>query len=168
MAKAEANFDPKALDLVETNTPAPEVLAGGTVKTPVLAFDDGTEEYANLKFQVPQDLDSSATVSFRAHVMAKTGAADKNVALTFGHRAVADGEDFDGAYTDEDSGDQAIDPTQDDKTVIEWTETVSNLGWAGGDLVFGRFSRPAAGADNLVGDMYLFLFVIEIPLLLTG
>lgn len=164
MARAEANFDARGFSLVEANTPAPEVLEGATVKSPVLAFDDTTEEYANLTFQVPHDIDTSGTVTFRAHVLAKTAAADKNVALTFGHRAIADGEDFDGAYTDEDSGDQAIDATQDDVTVIAWTETVANLGWAAGDLIFGRFSRPAAGANNLVGDMYLFLFVIEIPL----
>lgn len=159
----EICFPASSLTATETNFASLELLSGTTVKTFVRAFDDTTEEYVNGVFIVPSDIDTAGTVTFRTYVMAKTAAASKNVALTFGHVAVNDSEDFDVAYTDEDSGDKAIDATQDDVTEITWTETVSNLGWAASDNVFFRISRdPAAGTD-LTGDMYMFSFNIEIP-----
>lgn len=163
--KKEIVLDAAALQALETNFAPLEKLAGSNVNVYVRAFDDTTEEYANGKFQVPGDIDTAGTVTIRAYVMAKTAAASKNVALTFGHLALNDSEDFDPAspYTDEDSGDTAIDATQDDVTEISWTETVSNLGWAVNDMVYCRLSRPAASADNLSGDMYLHKLTIEIP-----
>ena len=95
--------------------------------------------------------------------MAKTAASSKNIALTFGHVAVNNSEDFDVAYTDEDSGDKAIDATQDDVTEVTWTETISNLGWAANDLVFLRISRDPAATDDLTGDLYLMSLCVEIP-----
>jgi len=162
-ATVEIGFDINALAGLESNAAGLEVLDGTTVDALVAAFDDTTEEYLNGKMQVPGDIQTSGTVTFRAYVMAKTAAASKNVALTFGHLAVNDSEDFDGSYTDEDSGDKAIDATQDDVTEITWTETVSNLGWSANDLVFFRLSRPQASSNNLSGDMYLFHFCVEIP-----
>ncbi len=166
MAKAEIQFDAAHLHAFETDFGALEELAGSNVNTLVRAFDDTTEEYANGKFLVPGDVDTAGTVTFRAYVMAKTAAASKNIALTFGHLALNDGEDFDPAspYTEEDSGDKAIDATQDNVTEITWTETIANLGWAANDLVLFRLSRYAAGANNLSGDMYLLALNIEIPL----
>lgn len=161
--KKEYWFPAESLQALETNFAPLEKLTGTTVKTFVRAFDDTTEEYANGKLQVPGELDAAGTVTFRAYVMAKTAAASKNIALTFGHVAVNDSEDFDVAYTDEDSGDVAIDATQDDVTEVTWTETVSNLGWSANDLVFLRLSRPAASANNLTGDMYLMSLCVEIP-----
>lgn len=159
----EIMFDMTDLQSVETNFAPLTQLNGTTVKVMIRSFDDTTEEYANGKFQVPAEIDTSGTVTFRTYVMAATAAASKNVALTFGHVALNNSEDFDVAYTDEDSGDKAIDATQDDLTEITWTETVSNLGWAANDLVLFRVSRPAASVDNLTGDMYMFSFTIEIP-----
>ena len=119
----------------------------------------------NESFEVPSDLDTAGTVTFRCYVSAKTAAASKNIALTFGHLALNDSEDWDPSspYTDEDSGDVAIDATQDDVTEVTWTETVSNLAWTASDLVLFRISRPVASANNLVGDMYLFSTSITIP-----
>lgn len=159
----EYSFPAESMGALEDNFASLERLAGTTVNTFVRAFDDTTEEYVNGKLMVPSDIDTSGTVTFRAYVMAKTAAASKNIALTFGHIALNDSEDFDVAYTDEDSGDTAIDATQDDLTEVTWTETVANLGWSASDLVIFRFSRPAASVNNLSGDMYLFEFSIEIP-----
>ena len=145
-----------------TACPALEIL-GSTAKYEGWAFDDTTEEYLYDQFQVPNNLDTAGTVTFTAYVMAKTAAASKNVALTFGHRPLGDSEAVDGAYTDEDTGDVAIDATQGDQTKITWTETVANLGWAAGDQLLCRLSRYAAGANNLSGDMYLIGFSVRIP-----
>lgn len=154
----------EALQPLETAFAPLEQLTGTLTKTYVRAFDDTAEEYVNGKFLVPGSIDTSGTVTFRAYVMAKTAAASKNIALTFGHIAVNDSEDFDPAsYTEEDSGNKAIDATQDDVTEVTWTETVSNLGWAANDLVFFRLSRDPGAGNDLSGDMYLFSFSVEIP-----
>jgi hypothetical protein len=112
---------------------------------------------------VPPDANTSGTVTFTALVQAKTGAASKNVALTFGHLALADAETIDAAYTDEDADDQPIDATTGNLSVITWTETFANLGWAASDFTYFRVSRFAATTNNLSGDMYLRHFSITIP-----
>lgn len=158
-------FAAEGLTAEETNFAAPTKLTGSNVKVKVLAFDDSTEEYSNGKLEVPSDALASGTVTFRAYVSAATAAASKNIGLTFGHLALGDDEDWDPAspYTDEDSGATAISATQDDVTLVTWTETFSNLGWAANDLVLFRVSRDVSVANNLSGDMYLFSFSVEIP-----
>ena len=139
------------------------LLQGSSVQTFVRALDDTTQEYALGKFHLPDDLDSSAAVTFEAAVMAATAAASKNVQHRLAHIALADGEDFDVAYTDEDSGDKAVDDSQDNVSVHAWTETVANLGWTAGDLVLFSYSRIAPTENNLPGDMYLLYLTIKIP-----
>jgi hypothetical protein len=156
-------FAAESMQPLETNFAALVKLSGSTVKTFVRAFDDTTEEYVNGKLQVPGDVDTSGTVTFRVYCMAATAAASKNIALTFGHVAINDSEDFDVAYTDEDSGDKAIDATQDDVTEVTWTETMSNLGWSANDLVHFRLSRDPAATNDLTGDLYVFSLAIELP-----
>lgn len=163
MPAKEYWFAAESLQPLETNFGPLEKLTGTNVKTFVRAFDDTTEEFANCKIQVPGDVDTSGTATFRVYAMAKTAVASKNVKITIGHLAVNDSEDFDQAYTDVSWDDQAIDATQDDVTEFVLTETVSNLTWAANDLVFVRFSREAATTNNLSGDMYLFSLAIELP-----
>lgn len=164
MANALIDFPPGALLLLETNVPQRDIIDFGTVIAEVLRYDDTTEEYANGRFAVPGEINTGGTVTFRAKVSPATGAASKNVALTFGHAARATGEAIDASYTDEDSGDKAITATTGQATFIEWTETVSNLAWAADDEVFFRLSRYDASTNDLSGDMYLLSFQIEIPL----
>lgn len=166
MATAEIQFDTNAWSPIETNTPQFSVDAGTNVNKTSHAFDDTTENFLNAKFKVPGDVDTSGTVTFRAYVWAATAAASKNIELRFGHLALNDSEDWDpvSAYTNEDSGDKAIDATQDDVSEITWTETITNLGWAADDAVYCRLSRIAPSANNLVGDMHLDIFSVEIPL----
>ena len=163
MATIEIQFDANTLYCPASNGAAMLLLEAATVQTFVRSFDDTTEEYVHGKFRLPDDLDTAGTATFCVAVMAKTAAASKNVEHRLSHVALADSEDFDVAYTNEDSGDKAIDATQDDISIHTWTETVSNLGWAAGDLVLFRYSRIAPSADNLSGDMYLLHLTIKIP-----
>ncbi len=163
MATTEIQFDVHALYCPSDNGAAMRLLQGAATQTFVRSFDDTTEEYAHGKFRLPDELDVSGTVEFSVAVMAQTAAASKNVRHRFGHVARADGEDFDVAYTNEDSDDKAIDFTQDETSIHSWTETVANLGWTAGDLVLFRYSRIAPAADNLPGDMYLLHLTIKIP-----
>ena len=163
MAIIEIQFDINSLYSAPTNGAPLALLDGTTVDTFVRSFDDTTEEFAHGKLRLPDDLDTAGTVTFRVAVMAKTAAASKNVEHRISHVALADSEDFDVAYSNEDSGDKAIDATQDDISIHSWTETVANLGWTAGDLVLFRYSRIAPSADNLSGDMYLLHLTIKIP-----
>ena len=156
-------FDAHALQSAAANGAPLTLLDGTDVETFVRAFDDATEEFVQGKIRLPADLDTTGTVTFGVAVMVKTAAASKNVEHRFGHVALAESEDFDVAYSNEDSGDKEIDATQDDVSIHTWTETVSNLGWAAGDLVLFRYSRIAPSENNLSGDMYLFHLTIQIP-----
>lgn len=152
------------LEPLETNTPAFDVITTTNVKGSVWKFDSTTQEYLNGKFEVPPDIDTSGTVYFRAIGVSAT-AASANVAFEFDHAAVDNDEDLDAAsYTTEASGDKATINNQNDLEIHEWSETVSNLGWAAEDEVMFRISRKAAGTSNLSGDWYLYDFTIEIPL----
>jgi hypothetical protein len=164
MATAELSFAVPGLTATESNFAPIEKVSGTNIKKLVCAFDDTTQEYRNGTLQVPTDINTAGTVTFRAFVIAKTAAASKNVQLSFEHKALDNSEAHDAAYTAEDSGDKAVDATQGDLTEITWTETVSNLGWAANDFVYFRISRKDASANDLVGDLYWELFTIEIPL----
>jgi len=149
----------------ETDFASLEKLSGTNVKKGVRAFANATseqEEYVNGISHVPENIDTSGNVVIRAYVMAKTAAASKNVQLTFGYVARNNSEDFDVAYTDVDSGDKAIDATQDDLTEI--TFNVASSSMAANDELTFRLSRPAATANDLAGDMYLSSMAIEYPL----
>lgn len=161
----EYSFPAEGLGAVEDNFAPIIRVAGTNVNMFVRAFDDTTEEYANGKFLVPSEVDTSGTVTFRAYVTAATAAASKNIGLTFGHLALNGGEDWDPAspYTEEDTGAVAISATQDALTEVTWTETISNLGWAASDVILFRLSRDTGVTDDLTGDLYLLSFSVEIP-----
>lgn len=153
-----------SLELVETSSAVPVRIAGSNKTKDLLAFSDSTEEYANFSFRVHDRIATAGTVTVVYIVQAKTFVSSKNIALTFGHSAVADDEDYDVAYTDLDTGDLAVEGAQDDILVFTDTETVSNLGWIAGDQVDCRVSRPAASADNLADDLYLHRICLLVPL----
>lgn len=136
----------------------------GTVSVLELAFADSVDEITDSGLMVPVDADTSGTVTFRLFHRAKTGAASKNTKYRFSHRPLADGEATDGAYTNEDSGDLAMDATTGDLNVHTWTETMSNLGWQPRDEILAQLARIAASANDLVGDDLVRRLVIEIPL----
>ena len=162
MATTDIQFDANALYCPPANGAPLALLDGTNVDTFVRAFDDTTEEFAHGKFRVPDNM-VAGTVTFSVAVMAKTWAFPKNVQHRLGHVPLADSDDFDVAYSNEDSGDRSIDATQDDILIHTWTETVANLGWTAGDLVLFRYSRIAPTILNLAGDLYLLHLTIKIP-----
>lgn len=156
-------FKASDFDALETNFAPLNQDNGSTARILSRAFDDTTEEFVNFSLKVPSNINTSGTVTFRVWMYAATAVASRFVQLTFDHRAVDNSESWDGAYTSEDSGDLAIDGTQDDITEGTWTETVSNLGWAANDYVMCRLSRIAPSGTNLSGDLYIVGFAVEIP-----
>jgi hypothetical protein len=111
----------------------------------------------------PSDIDTTGTVTFRVAFYATTAAASKNIQLRYSHLARSNSESWDVAYTNEDSGNMASDATQDDLTILTWTETVSNLGWTANEYVVHQLSRIAAASDELTGDAGIVSFSVTIP-----
>lgn len=163
MSFVTEKFGPADLPCLETNRPAQDAIDFGTVITPVLRYDSTTEEYGNGVLTVPENVDTSGTVTFRVTCSPRTGASSKNVGWTVGHRPVNTGEAIDGSYTEEDSGAIAITATTGQQTIMEWTETVTNLGWVANDIVYFRLSRDTSVANNLSGDCYFVKLEIDIP-----
>jgi hypothetical protein len=112
---------------------------------------------------VPEDIDASGTVTFRLVMYSTTAAASKNTQWRYAHTAMGNSDSWDVAYTNEDSGDLAMDATQDDVAIKTWTETVSNLGWAANEWVEHQLSRIAVSADELTGNAGVIAFAVEIP-----
>lgn len=147
-----------------TSNPAPlDVVAGTYTRTYLQRFDDTTEEFILSDSIAPVNLDTGGTVTFRAHGQAITAAADRYIQLRFSHLAISDSDPRDAAFTTEDSGDLLTDSTSGDEDVFEWTETVSNLGWAAKDRINYKVSRIAPSGTNLTGDWGLASFTIVYP-----
>lgn len=143
--------------------PAPAKDTGTNIDINVLAFDAGTDECAGKNFAVPAGLDTGGTVTFKVVYYPAT-ASTNSVYWDFKHLAVDNDESWDQALTTESDGGCAGINTQDDLVECEWTETVSNLGWAVGDTVEFEVCRDADNAsDNLVGDANLVNFQVILP-----
>lgn len=156
-------FRASDFDALETNF-APLVQDNGSnVRQLVRAFNDSTVEYVNMSFQVPSDFNESGTITFRVWMYAATAAASKNVELEFEHIGLENSESWDQALVAVNSGDLAMDATQDDLTMKTWTVLNSTAGWEKGDYVEARLSRTAPSANNLSGDLYVVAFAIELP-----
>ena len=151
------------LDALETNFAPLNQDDGSNASILVRSFDDTTEEFVNFSMSAPNAIDTSGTVTFRAYIYAETAAASVNVQLRLGHISANDNDSWDVAYSNEDSGDVALSATQDQITVAEWTETVTNLGWAADDLLLLRLSRISPTGTDLTGDLQLIGFSTEVP-----
>ena len=151
------------LDALETNFAPLNQDDGSNASILVRSFDDTTEEYVNFSMSAPNAIDTGGTVTFRAYVYAATAAASVNIQLRLGHINANNNDSWDVAYSNEDSGDVALSATQDQITVAEWTETVTNLGWAADDLLLLRLSRISPTGTDLTGDLQLIGFSVEVP-----
>lgn len=126
-------------------------------------FDQTTEEFVEGVFRVPDDIDTTGTVTFYSIGYAATASAAKYIQLKLYHSAIGNGESWDAAYASKTSGDKQPSATQDQLDHFSWTETVANLGWAAGDQVRIKLSRIAPSGTNLAADYGITDFVISIP-----
>ena len=99
----------------------------------------------------PDEIDSSGTVTFGINgYTLSTNSGD--VIFMVDHAVYANGETVDPALTSESSGAKTVSATDDVANVFEWTETVSNLGWAAGDFVTLYLIRDGDNvSDTLTG-----------------
>jgi len=134
----------------------------GTIKRHL--FDDSTVESVIAQIQLPDNIDTSGTVTFTIYGYASTWVTGKNVAFRISTVAKNDDEDWDTAFTNTNSGDMALNTSgQDYLDELTFTETISNLGWADGDFVRLELMRRDAASDDLSGDYGLVHFRIAIP-----
>lgn len=137
----------------------------GSIEILVRSFNTTTTEYMQGFFRVPTDLGAGASnVTFEIVGSASTAAASKNVKFTFDFVQVADSGLMTGAYgSAEIWDDQAVSATQDDQDIISNTETITNLGWVAGRMVYYRLYRSTATTNNLATDYDVINFNILIP-----
>ena len=137
----------------------------GSIEILTRAFDATTTEYMQGQFRIPTDLGAGASnVTFEIVGSASTAAASKNVKFTFDFVEVADGGLMTGAYGGAEVwDDQAISATQDDQDIISNTETITNLGWTAGNMVYYRLYRSTATTNNLATDYDVIAFNISVP-----
>lgn len=129
-----------------------------------VSFNDSTDECRTVNFIVPTDVDTGGTVTFGLTWYSQT-ATTGNVIWDFRSAATGtEGEDWDQALTTDAAAADAVQGTVDLITRTEWTETVSNLGWAADDMITGVWCRDAnAGGDTLSGDAEAITAYMEIP-----
>jgi len=137
----------------------------GSIEMLVRSFDDTGPEYMQNTFRVPEDLGAGASsVTFEIVGSATTAASSKNVKFTFDFVEVADDGLLTGSYgSAEVWDDQSISATQNDQDIISNTETITNLAWTAGNMVYYRLYRSAATTTNLSGDYDVISFNIRIP-----
>ena len=157
-----ARYDAASLYCAETANCATPYEQTTAPREKILRFDASTDEYANGKYWVTDDLDTSGTVEFAAYVKPASHAS-ANVELCIEEVEDADGEDRGGTYNAECSGAVAVSASSGVWTEVVWTETVTNLGWAAGDLVRFRIYRDVSPNDTLSGDLELYSVRIRVP-----
>lgn len=140
---------------------------GSNGNTRVYKFDDTVEEFIEADLKLPDDLNPSGTVTIEVTGYALVTAASKYVQWKIYHSAKAVGESWDAAYATKSSGDKACNSTQDQLDVHQFTETVSNLGWAANDNVRLKLSRIAPTGTNLTGDYCVVHVRIKIPTVIS-
>lgn len=144
--------------------PPPNNDAGTNIDQLTADFHQGVDQCRTAPtFRVPTDIDTSGTVTFYAVTTSSLTTGDFMV--DYRHNAgVAEGTDPDLALTTEAAAADTVQGTGGQITVTEWTETVSNLGWAAGDFVDSMFCRDADnGSDDLDGRLRLKVFGIRVP-----
>lgn len=154
-------FLPQSFGYPTTNSPEFIEVVGTNTKWFEARFDDTTQEYLWGAFRVPDDYNSSGTVTVYVIGRSVTADSSKNVAFVFEHLPRADSEAMDTAETSSASGNSATDATQGNLEVHSWT--VSSPGWVAGDWVNFLLSRNPSATSDLTGDWALVTFIIKIP-----
>jgi len=163
MAYVEFNIPAGSWNYPPAN-PAPlETVVGTNGEMSGHAFHKTTEEFIVLQpaFRVPANLDAAGTIYFYVEGFAKT--ADGNeIQFRFSYSSRAKGENWDSAYSTEDSGDYVTDAQQDELDEVAWSMPASNL--TAGDLLRIMLSRIAIDNGSIVnGDYYVTNLCIRIP-----
>lgn len=144
------------------SNPAPLDTVTGTNGTlQAHLFDSATDETIEGVFQLPSDISSFTTINFEALIFHKTNKTSKTVQMVFSHSAKATTESWDDSYTDETSAAETVRDNAKELYLLDWTETISNAGWAANDQVRFKLWRDVSG-DDLDEDACLSFFRVRL------
>lgn len=139
-------------------------IAGTNIDLLTLDFNDSTDECRAVSFKIPATINTGGTATFGT-TWRSAAATSGNLMMDFRHNSgISEGTDPDQSLTTEAAAADAVQGTVGQLTFTTWTETMSNLGWAAGQMVVGVFCRDANHAsDTLAGDSQHVDFWIIIP-----
>ena len=139
--------------------------AGTNIDQLVVDFDQTTDECRTGVYKVHPKINTSGTVNLYIDWYAASVTTNE-VIWDFRHNGgVAEGTDPDAALTTVASAADTVQGTAGLLTVTNWTETVSNLGWAANEEVDFEVCRDANNAgDDFAADARARKFVLRIPL----
>ena len=124
---------------------------------------DAADNCRAVRFTVPPDVDTAGTVTFGVYWFAST-ATTGDAVWDFREADVAEGTTWDTAVSTETSAADTTQGTVNQVTLTTWTETTSNLTWAAGDLVLGRFCRDGDHASDSMTDTAKALhYFVRVP-----
>ena len=128
------------------------------------AYDSSTDECRSIVFSVPEEINTSTTVTLSVYWIATAtfGATvwdfRHNSGVTSGVNPISV------SVTTVTASAATTQGTAGQLNITTWTETVSNLGWVADDQVNAEFCRDANHAsDTMTGDAYATLFKVKIP-----
>ena len=129
-------------------------LATNDVMIDYLAFDTGTDEYAQFKWKAPEQITSNPVVRFKFDMATETGAA---TTLIFGMQFIimSDDESLDQAWSTATVAGAVTMTTTNDIYMSDGACTATLTGLAAGDTVFFRVFRDVSADTHAVDGQLL-------------
>lgn len=140
--------------------------ANTNIDTLTTSYNDSADECRTAVIQVPSDVQSGSTVTFRWKWFSLTATSGSVVWDVRYQSTGAEGESADGTTTIKAAASDAVQGTVKQYTTTTVTETLANLGWAASDtisLLVCRDGNGTAGTDDMTGDAELYTFAAEMP-----
>jgi hypothetical protein len=122
-------------------------------------LSDSVESKLGTVFLTDPEMATTGNITITAVGFSTIAAASKNIRLGYGHNAKGVGEDWDASPTDINSGDKALNSTQDLLDYISHTVTVASLGWTANEYTRFDFSKINTGVTNNLSGTWTFLYL---------
>ena len=139
-------------------TSEPTTSVTGLLPYYVRAFDGSTTEYMRGSIVLEPSQKLLSNVTFYANVRPKTAASGKNVQMMFSSTATSTGGEVSRLVISTGADIVPLSASMHKWTLFNWSQSVSNLGWAPLDIVHFGFSRAHDTSKltntELEGDLY--------------
>lgn len=154
------------LEAVSDAIPPLSKFTGTNVDILTASYDDTALEGRKVCLKVPNEADSTKTVTFRIYWFSRTATTGNviwNLATT---GTGTSGESWDQALTQNFSVASAVQGTTNQMSITTITRSFTALGWAANDYITLELLRQGSNVlDTMVGDAEVAGFSCEIPLI---
>src|SRR5690606_16899859 len=118
------------------------------------------DESVHFSFTLPDNLDTSGDLIFRAYIFPNTNGTDRFTALEFRGGAFENGQYLGAGLEAVPSGDIPLDDESDNLTIAEWSVEIGDLlgNWGPNNLVSAALARRSATGTELSGALSLIQF----------